>query len=112
MATSNNTTVAKKVNENQARISKIGKEAKSLQKSLGATRSFLLEYKSELGLSAYEVRFLLATKKNQLLYDKLKGATQHTKSGTTCVYWVVRTLQKFERELVAIPVNKKAPKQA
>jgi hypothetical protein len=80
MATSNNnTTATKKVNANQERISKIGKEAKSLQKSLGAVRSFLLEFQKELGLSAYEVRFLLATKREQDLYNQLKESTQHTK---------------------------------
>lgn len=53
----------KTVNENQVRLSNISKESKSLQKSLGAIRSFLLEYATELNLTQFEIKYLQSTKK-------------------------------------------------
>lgn len=88
----------KTVNTNQLRLSNISKESKSLQKSLGAIRSFLLEYAAELNLTQFEVKYLQSTKKDQQKYERLKMNTQFTKNDTTCVYWVVRTLNKLERE--------------
>jgi hypothetical protein len=107
MTTTNKTNAKKTVNANQQRLSEISSESKNLQKSLGAIRSFLLEHATELKLSDYEKRFLLATKKNELLYKKLKESTQHTEKNTTCVYWTVRTIAKFEREKFKIPTTKK-----
>lgn len=90
----------KTVNANQVRLSKISSESKSLQKSLGAIRSFLLEYATELNLTQFEIKYLQSTKKDQQKYERLKMNTQFTKNDTTCVYWVVRTLNKLERESV------------
>jgi septal ring factor EnvC (AmiA/AmiB activator) len=91
--------IMKTINEKQARLSKVSKDAKNLQRSLGATRSFLLEYQKELELTNYEIKYLLATKKDAKKYEELKSSVQFVK-GTekTCVYWLVRTLQKFEKE--------------
>ncbi len=93
-------TIKKTVNANQVRLSNISKESKSLQKSLGAIRSFLLEYATELNLTQFEIKYLQSTKKDQQKYERLKMNTQFTKNDTTCVYWVVRTLNKLERESV------------
>jgi hypothetical protein len=92
------TNKTKTVNANQKRLSSISKESKSLQKSLGAIRSFLLEYASDLNLTQFEIKYLQSTKKDQQKYERLKMNTQFTKNDTTCVYWVVRTLNKLERE--------------
>lgn len=94
------TTTDKTVNANQVRLSLISKESKSLQKSLGAIRSFLLEYSIELNLTQFEIKYLQSTKKDQQKYERLKINTQFTKNDTTCVYWTVRTLNKLERESV------------
>jgi hypothetical protein len=90
----------KTVNANQLRLSNISKESKSLQKSLGSIRSFLLEYSAELNLTQFEIKYLQSTKKDQAKYERLKMNTQFTKNETTCVYWVVRTLNKLEKESV------------
>jgi septal ring factor EnvC (AmiA/AmiB activator) len=92
------TNKTKTVNANQKRLSSISKESKSLQKSLGAIRSFLLEYASDLNLTQFEIKYLQSTKKDQQKYERLKMNTQFTKNDTTCVYWVVRTLNKLEKE--------------
>lgn len=92
--------IKKTVNANQVRLSNISKESKSLQKSLGAIRSFLLEYATELNLTQFEIKYLQSTKKDQQKYERLKMNTQFTKNDTTCVYWVVRTLNKLERESI------------
>lgn len=89
----------KTVNANQARLSKVSKDAKNLQRSLGATRSFLLEFQKELELTNYEIKYLVSTKKDAKKYEELKNSVQFVK-GTekTCIYWLIRTLQKFEKE--------------
>jgi hypothetical protein len=92
------TNAKKTVNANQVRLSNISKESKSLQKSLGAIRSFLLEYAADLNLTQFEIKYLQSTKKDQQKYERLKMNTQFTKNDTTCVYWVVRTLNKLEKE--------------
>ena len=94
MSTVNKTTVVKEI----SRISLVSKNAKNLQRSLGATRSFLLEFAKELELTNFEIKFLNDSKKKQDIYEKLKTNVQFVK-GTerTCVYWVMRTLAKFEK---------------
>ena len=101
------TTAKKTVNANQARLSKISNDAKMLMKSLGAVRSFLLENSDKLDLTAYEVNALQRTKTNPDFYEKLKGACQHSDDDRTktCVYWVVRTLAKWNKDGVKIPAK-------
>lgn len=100
MTTTNLNNSKKQINENQKRISNVSSNAKKLQKSLGAIRSFMLEYSNELGLTTFEIKTLQATKKDSAKYERLKNAVQFTKNDTTCVYWVIRTLAKFERKEV------------
>lgn len=89
-----NTNTVKQV----SRISEVSKNAKTLQRSLGATRSFLLEYAKELELTNFEIKFLNDSKKKQDVYEKLKSNVQFVKgTDRTCVYWVLRTLTKFEK---------------
>jgi hypothetical protein len=93
-----NTTTTTTTTKQVSRISEVSKNAKTLQRSLGATRSFLLEYSKELELTNFEIKFLNDSKKKQDVYEKLKTNVQFVK-GTerTCVYWVMRTLAKFEK---------------
>lgn len=92
------TTVVKEVKE-MSRLSKISKDAKMLQKSLGACRSFLIENSCALDLTSFEVKFLNDTKKDQQKYELLKSKVQFVKeTQNTCVYWILRTLIKLEKE--------------
>jgi hypothetical protein len=94
-ASNTTTTTTKQV----SRISEVSKNAKTLQRSLGATRSFLLEYSKELELTNFEIKFLNDSKKKQDVYETLRKNVQFVPdTERTCVYWVVRTLQKFERQ--------------
>jgi hypothetical protein len=92
------TTVVKEVKE-VSRLSKVSKDAKMLQKSLGACRSFLIENSTALELTSFEVKFLNDTKKDQQKYELLKSKIQFVKeTNNTCVYWIMRTLIKLEKE--------------
>ena len=96
MKSSNTTTTT--TTKQVSRISEVSKNAKTLQRSLGATRSFLLEYSKELELTNFEIKFLNDSKKKQDIYEKLKTNIQFVKgTDRTCVYWVLRTLTKFEK---------------
>lgn len=95
------TVITKEVKEVKevSRLSKVSKDAKMLQKSLGACRSFLIENSSALDLTSFEVKFLNDTKKDQQKYELLKSKVQFSKdTQNTCVYWIIRTLIKLEKE--------------
>jgi hypothetical protein len=79
---------------------RINAKLKAHVKTVAGVRSIILEVDALEGLvslTRWQRTYLVATKKDTAKFKALVEVTQHSKTGTTCGYWVLRGLAKLER---------------
>ena len=73
----------------------VNTDLKSASRSIGGARAILLNLHNEgmLKLEAYQLAILKASKKNQSVYEMLKGLTfHHPKSGNPSPFYVLQAI--------------------
>ena len=110
MTTTVKTNAKKTVNANQSNLSESGKVLKEFSKSLSGIRSLILQAHNEgkkmESFTEWQKKYLVKTKKDATEWANLSKKVQFTKNGTTCGYWVLRTLLKFENDYIKAKAKK------